>query len=206
MHAFYATQAAHYHVITQTGFFSVADWRQGGGVYCLCGRVLARTAEIIGEIFSALCPYFTLRRQTRERRGISYRVQTRGGADGSIFYTENREGNCIGDVKTWKKRADVWTERRREPPPQQQLRNSVKHANARVGGGKKKPPPETLDAVKSDLCVTPLATSTSERSLPNTAGDAERDPHRTKPDFMQLRLLKKRRRQSGTMSVLMPLI
>lgn len=84
---------------------------------------------------------------------------------------------------------NVWTERPREPSALQQLRNSVKHANVRVGGRGKKTP-ETLDAVKSDLCATPLATSTSERSLSNTAGDAERDLDGTKPAFMQLRLLK----------------
>lgn len=147
----------------------------GGGAarVRLCKCVLTHTAEIIGEIFSVLC---------------SYLVQTWVDAEENIFHTESKRkenyARCCAN-ETHRPRLNTWTELPREASALQQLRNSVKHANVRVGGEKRRRREERP-------LRDPLATSSSDPSLSNTTGDAERDRDGTKPAFVQLCLLKKR--------------
>lgn len=78
-------------------------------MYCLCGRVLARTAEIIGEILSALCPYFTTPSNKGETR---HKPQSFGNSFHSLNSSKEEAAlaPCEWNAQTWKKQLNVRTE------------------------------------------------------------------------------------------------
>lgn len=202
------TYAAHYHVIPQTGLFSVVDWRQvGGRVLPLrtCSRSHRR--DNWRDFLCAVSLFFFFQSQTRERRGVRHGVKTRRNAERNIFPPDTeikKRGNCAwlsaNETHRPGKEGGRVDRAAEAASALQQLRNSVKNANVRVGGGTER---QALDAEKSAPGVTPFATSTSDRSLSNTGVDTEWEGERERETeqsrvLMQLLFLKKKKQPKSS--------